>query len=338
MTSHVSVIVPCYNEERTIESLLEAIYSQTYPHELTEVVIADGGSTDQTRELIANFSKEHPDLILKLVDNPARIIPAALNTAVDASSYGIILRLDAHSVPEANYIEQAVRVLEETGAANVGGLWNIAPGDNTWVAKSIAVAAGHFLGAGDARYRIHGEAGPVDTVPFGVFDRDWMERAGAFNTDLLTNEDYEYNVRLQKAGGTIWFDPEIQSTYLARSTLTALAKQYARYGFWKAQMLWMYPETIRWRQLLPPVFVGSLGMWLILAIFWRIAVLFLLFQAGIYSLITVAAGVIEAVRRRKTFFTAGFPLAVWTMHFCWGGAFLWGLLVRFLRRKGGKQA
>jgi hypothetical protein len=143
---------------------------------------------------------------------------------------------------------------------------------------------------------------------------------------------------LQKAGGTIWFDPGIQSTYLARSTLTALAKQYARYGFWKAQMLWMYPETTRWRQLLPPVFVGSLGMWLILAFFWRIAILFLLLQAGIYFLITAAAGVLEAVRRRKAYLAAGFPLAVWTMHFCWGGAFLWGLLVRILRRKGGKQA
>ncbi len=333
--SQVSIIVPCFNEERTILALLEAVYGQTYPTDLMELVIADGGSTDRTREVIAGFQAGHPDLALRLADNPARIIPAALNAAVDASRYEIILRLDAHSIPDRDYVETAVRVLEETGAANAGGLWKIAPGADTWMARSIAAAAGHFLGAGDARYRIDGAAGLVDTVPFGVFSREWMRKVGPFNTGLLTNEDYEYNVRLRKAGGTIWFDPVIRSTYLARSTLCALARQYTRYGYWKARMVWMYPETIRWRQLLPPVFTGALILLSLLAFISGAARILLLIQAGLYLAVTLAAGIAEAARRRSLVLAVGFPLAVWTMHLCWGGAFLWGLLVRVFRRDRG---
>ncbi len=321
-----SLVVPCYNERATIGLLLEAILHQEFPLDDLEVIIVDGMSTDGTREAVAAFAEAHPELSVSVVDNPERVIPAALNRAIEAARGEVIIRLDAHSIPAADYVERCLSTLQETGAANVGGLWEIRPGSSTWIARAIASAAAHPLGAGDARYRIHGEAGEVDTVPFGAFRREWIERVGPFDERLLTNEDYEFNVRLRQAGGKIWFDPRIRSIYFARGTLSDLARQYARYGYWKARMLRRYPHTLRWRQALPPLFVLTTLTLGLAGTFVPWARLLLAVQWGAYSLVTLSAGLLLAVRRRDPALVLGFPLAVWIMHLTWGGAFLWGLV------------
>src|SRR5258706_16067064 len=258
MPPSVSVIVPCYNEEKRIHFLLDAIFAQTYPRTQIDVTIADGHSSDRTREVITDFRRAHPDLHLRVVDNHAQSIPAALNHAIEASSGEIIIRLDAHSGPYPDYVERIVAALEAGKAQNVGGVWEIHPGAETWMAKSIAVAAAHPLGVGDALYRHAREAAYVDTVPFGAWRRTLLDKIGGYDESLLANEDYEFNARIRQAGGKIWLDPSIRSIYFARSTFGSLAKQYFRYGFWKWHMLRRYPGTLRWRQALPPLFVASL--------------------------------------------------------------------------------
>lgn len=326
MTINVSVIVPCYNEARTIGLLLEAIHAQTYPQDALEVIIADGMSTDGTREAIETFKAGHPALAIRVVDNPKRIIPAALNKAIAATSGDVIVRLDAHSVPRPDYVERCVDTLASTDAANAGGIWDIQPSRDTWLGCAVAAAAAHPLGAGAARYRTGGAAGEVDTVPFGAFQRAWLERVGPFDESLLTNEDYEYNVRIRQAGGVVWFDPAIQSTYFARGDLQSLARQYARYGYWKARMAARYPRSLRWRQTLPPLFVLVLFVSGLVAPFFRPASVLFGVQLGLYGAVTLLAGVGEAIIRRAPALVAGFPLALWVMHFSWGGAFLWGAL------------
>ena len=140
----------------------------------------------------------------------------------------------------------------------MGGIWDIQPQGKGWQARAIAAAAAHPFAVGDAYYRFTRAAQEVDTLPFGAFRKSLIERIGAFDEDLLTNEDYEFNVRLRKSGGRIWLDPAIRSVYFARSNLLDLARQYWRYGFWKVRMLRRHPNTIRWRQSLPPLFVLSL--------------------------------------------------------------------------------
>jgi succinoglycan biosynthesis protein ExoA len=324
--SKVSVIVPCFNERHTICSLLRAIHDQTYPLSDLEVIIADGLSTDGTREVIRVFSDEHPNLSICLIDNPERIIPAALNKAIQAANGEVLVRLDAHSIPAKDYIERCLAVLESTGSANVGGMWQIRPSGDGWLARSIAVAASHPLGAGDARYRTGGEAGEVDTVPFGTFKREWVDRVGYFDKTLLTNEDYEFNVRLRQAGGVIWFDPTIQSAYFARRDLPSLARQYARYGYWKARMLRRYPESLRWRQALPPLFVLSVIVLGLASLFWFPACLLMAVQLALYALLVFLVGAVRSFQERDWGILAGFPLAIWTMHFAWGGGFLWSVL------------
>lgn len=319
----VSIIIPCYNEQLTIRSLLEAIGRQTFALNELEVIIADGMSSDQTRQEIASFQSQHPELAVRVVDNPQRIIPAALNRAIEAASGEYIVRLDAHSMPAEDYVERCIQGLESGQAENVGGVWQIEPGRNTLTARAIALAAAHPLGVGDALYRYATQAAYVDTVPFGSFKRSLLNEIGLFDETLLTNEDYEVNTRIRKKGGRVWLNPEIRSIYFARSTYGDLARQYFRYGYWKLRMLKRYPDTIRWRQALPPLFVLSLVGLLLLSIFFNLARYFILFEILFYGLILFIVSLPISIKQKDLRLVAGIVTAIATMHISWGAGFLW---------------
>jgi hypothetical protein len=204
-------------------------------------------------------------------------------------------------------------------------VWEIRPGTDTWIARSIAVAAAHPLGVGDALYRHTKHAAEVDTVPFGSFRRSLVEQVGYFDESLLTNEDYEFNARVRKWGGKIWLDPSIRSIYYARSTLRELMRQYWRYGYWKWRMLRRYPDTLRWRQALPPLFVLSLIGLALLAVFIPFAAWLLAGELLLYFSIMIIAGLRVALQHGRSFFAVGIPLAIAAMHLAWGSGFLWSL-------------
>lgn len=318
----ISIIIPCYNEENTITLLLDALRKQTFPIEKYEVVIADGRSEDGTREKIHAYERLHPEMTIKVVDNDKRIIPAALNLALQAASGEIIIRLDGHSVPAEDYVEKCIRALKATKATNVGGRWDIQPGEATWMAKSIAAAAANPIGVGDALYRYSESPGEVDTVPFGAYYKKTIQNLGGYDESLLANEDYELNVRIRKDGGKIWFDPVIRSVYFARPTLKALANQYYRYGFWKTQMLKRYPETVKWRQALPPLFILSILFLIILAIFTKFGWILLVAELAVYVVILSLFSIRDSYKKKDAGLIFGEPLAIATMHVFWGLGFL----------------
>jgi glycosyltransferase involved in cell wall biosynthesis len=324
----VSIIIPCYNEQSTICLLLGALYGQTYPRQEIEVVIADGLSSDGTRAEIASFQQEHPDFLIRVVDNPRRNIPSGLNCAIAAAQGRFIVRLDAHSIPRPDYVARCVSALEQGLGDNVGGVWDIRPQRQDWLARSIAVAAAHPFGVGDARYRYTEQAQAVDTVPFGAYRRELVERIGPYDERLLTNEDYEFNTRIRMAGGVIWLDPSIRSIYFARPTLGELARQYGRYGYWKARMLRRYPAAIRLRQALPPAFVLSLLVFGVMAVWIPLVRWIIVIELASYALILFLAGIQMTLKNRDISLLIGVPLAIATMHFAWGSAFLWSVLAR----------
>ena len=330
----VSIIVPCYNEQSTIRLLLEALREQTFMRADMEVIISDGMSTDHTRGAIATFQRDHPDLNVRVVDNAHRSIPSAVNRAIESSRGEIIVRLDAHSKPYPDYVEKCVKAIEENRGENVGGVWEIRAGAVTWIAESIAVAAAHPLGVGDALYRHAKQAAEVDTVPFGSFRRTLIEKVGLFDESLLTNEDYEFNARVRKAGGRIWLDPSIRSIYFARKTLMELTRQYWRYGFWKWRMLRRYPNTLRWRQALPPLFVLSLIGLALLAFFFPVAGWILAGELILYISIFILAGLYAGIRQRKPYLIAGLPLVIPIMHIAWGSGLLWSMVSSGFQKNG----
>ena len=298
MPPKVSVIVPCYNEQSTIRPLLEALRSQTFPRAEMEVIIADGMSTDRTRQVIAAFQNDFPDLEVRLVDNTVRTIPAGLNCAIEAARGEFIIRLDAHSKPYSDYVANCIKAHAAGRGDNVGGVWEIQPGAQTWIANSIAAAASHPLGVGDAMYRLAASASEVDTVPFGSYRRTLIAKIGGYNESLLTNEDYEFNTRIRKSGGRVWLDPSIRSIYFSRSTLGELIRQYWRYGFWKWRMLRRFPDTILWIQALPPLFVLSMSVVAIISILLPFAWWLLVAELILYFSVLLLASAYVALKRR----------------------------------------
>lgn len=329
MPVEVSIIIPCKDEGETIRLLLAALKDQTYPQDKIEIIIADGMSVDDTREKIGEFQKESPGMRIVVVDNPKLNIPAALNTGILSSQGKIIIRMDAHSIPSRDYVERCVTALNQGLGDNVGGVWDIRPQTDMPMAKAIAVAAAHPLAVGNALYRHAKKAAYVDTVPFGAFKRDLLDRIGMFDETLLTNEDYEFNARIRKSGGTIWLDPEIRCIYYARKNLGDLGKQYWRYGFWKAQMIKRYPKTLRLRQALPPLMVGSILLLSILSFMSSTAVILLLIELGIYLFCLLAVGIQLAMKEKQMRHIFNVPLAIATMHFNWGAGFIRGLFFHF---------
>lgn len=317
----VSIIVPCYNEGETIHLLLDALLQQNYPTAQMEVVIADAMSEDCTRSKIADFANSHPDLKITIVDNLARTIPAGVNAAAKAAGGKFLVRMDAHSVPDREYVATSIRLLKDGIAENVGGVWEICPGEDTCIARSIAAAAAHPLGAGDALYRIAKKAAYVETVPFGAFRKDTFEKVGRFDESLLSNEDYEFNTRIHLNGGRVWLDPQIHSKYFARKTLRQLARQYWRYGFWKYKMLKRYPDSLRWRQAIPPVFTFLILLLALLSIFSGFARIILASGLGFYFAVLLIFSSIESFKRKNIcYLLMIFPILI--MHFSWGGGFL----------------
>jgi len=322
----VSIIIPCYNEQKRIHTLLAAIYAQTYPRDSIEVVIADGNSTDNTRAIIEGFTLTCPDLSIHLIDNPKRTIPSGLNKGIKASHGDIIIRIDAHSQPYPDYVERCVDALVSGLAENVGGVWEIQPGDQTWMAHSIARAAALPIAVGDAMYRHATKPAYVETVPFGAFKREMLALVGFYDETLLTNEDYEFNSRILQSGGRIWLDPKIRSQYFARSTLAELSMQYWRYGFWKWKMLRRYPKTLRWRQALPPLFVLSLLLTIVAAIFYHQLWIIPLGELIIYYLILMVVSFQTSLQKKNWKLFFGIPPAIITMHFSWGLGLLWSII------------
>jgi succinoglycan biosynthesis protein ExoA len=308
----VSVIVPARNAQSTIAAAIDSIMAQDYDGGI-QVVVADGSTDGATRVVLADYGDR-----IEVVANPSGRTPDALNAAIAASSGEVIVRCDAHAALPPDYIRRAVETLAATGAANVGGIQD-AVGSTLWE-RAVAVAQSTPLGVGDARYRLGGEPGPVDTVYLGVFDRTWLDRVGGFDPRFHRNQDYELNWRIRQAGGVVWFDPGLKVSYRPRSGVGSLARQYFEYGQWKRRMLALHPGSLRLRQTAAPLLVAGLAGSLVVAVFSPVlgAVL-----PGGYLLALLITAARETGRRRD-------PAALLTvvaipvMHLSWGAGFLLG--------------
>jgi len=258
----ISVIIPCRNEKDHIGEFLNTLEDQiTEPEWELEILVADGRSNDGTAEYLCNYATHNPNV--RIIDNPERIVSTGLNAAIQASTGDIIIRMDAHTVYADDYILQCVRVLEESGADNVGGPW-VAEGSGS-LGRAIAAAfQSPFCGGGGKARRI-GYNGEVDTVYLGCWRRSAFARVGLFDPELVRNQDDELNFRIRRKGGRIVQSSRIQSTYTPRSSLRTLFRQYLQYGFWRVAVMRKHGGLASWRQAVPSLFVASIIIGIMLA-------------------------------------------------------------------------
>lgn len=309
----VSVIMPVLNEERHLRSSVRHILEQDYDGEL-EVVIALGPSTDRTDEIAAELVREDPRV--HTVPNPTGRTPCALNAAIEASRHPVVVRVDGHGLLSPGYIRTAVRLLDEKGAANVGGVMH-AEGENDWE-HAVAAAMTSKIGVGNATFHTGGEAGEVDTVYLGVFRRDVLEQQGGYNEEFIRAQDWELNYRIRQAGGLVWFSPELRVAYRPRPSVRSLAKQYKNYGRWRHVVARYHSGSINLRYLAPPVALCAIAAGVVVGVAvtpWGLVV-----PGGYLAAIT--AGSLPAGKGLPAAARARIPLALATMHMSWGWGFL----------------
>lgn len=307
----ISVILPVLNEEKYLEDAVNAILDQKYDGTL-EVILAIAPSHDKTLEIAQNLSKKDSRVVI--VDNPSGRTAAALNLAIAASRYSIIVRVDGHSNIPDNYCQLVSEILEATGAVNVGGV--MAAEGKSLFERSVARAMRSPLGVGASRFHTGGGAGEVDTVYLGAFRKEALLAVGGFDERFTRAQDWELNFRLRQAGGVIYFDPRLVVTYRPRSTVKSLAKQYFEYGRWRRVVSRRHEGTINYRYLAPPFTVAATSISLITG--WLISPIFFV-PALVYALFILIASIIIGKSLGEILCL---PTILLTMHISWGLGFL----------------
>ena len=310
----VTVVVPAKNAEKTLEMAISSVLNQKTDEPL-EICISVAPSTDRTLQIAERIAGENRNVTI--VDNPSGKTPVGLNLAIRNTKGQVIVRLDAHAeLFGDSYISKALETMKATGAANVGGIQK--PVGATPFETAVGIAISSRFGAGDARFRVGGKSGEVDTVYLGVFDRNSIESIGLFDESLIRNQDAELNWRLRESGEKIWFEPELVAIYKPRSTLNELRKQYFNYGKWRRHVVRAHPRSIKWRQLIPPLNTVLFFVGVILGFFWSALFIFPVSYAIAVFFATVAKS-----RTAKDFI---YLLIIFpTIHFSWSAGFLKGI-------------
>jgi cellulose synthase/poly-beta-1,6-N-acetylglucosamine synthase-like glycosyltransferase len=251
-----SIVIPCLNEELYIEPVVRAAMEQEYPREKLEILVADGGSTDRTRAIVAALAAEDPRV--RLVDNPGRFPSAGMNEGIKRSRGAVIVRMDAHAEYALDYVRASVDALRRTGAANVGGAAR--PRHKGRFQQALCVALGSRLGMGGAAFRDPDREGFVDTVFNGAFRREVFEQIGLFDASARTNEDAEMNQRIIESGGRVFLSREVVAYYYPRASLHALARQYFSYGKGRARTLLRHGRLLSPRPVIPFMTVSTFAV------------------------------------------------------------------------------
>jgi GT2 family glycosyltransferase len=328
----VSIVVPCRNERRFIADLVSDLLANDYPADRRELLVVDGMSDDGTREVLAHLTGQHS--ALRVIDNPERITPAALNRGIEAARGEIILRADAHASYPRTYVRRLVEALQATGAGNVGGMKRFVAGGPGPLAQAIALALGHPFGTGGARYRRSTEEiVPVDTVPFGCFPRTVFDRVGLFDPDLVRNQDDEFNARLLRAGERVLLVPGVQVDFYARPSLPQLARMHYQYGLFKPLVVRKLGQVPTARQLVPAAFLVCLALAAMAAVLVpAFGVPLLLGLLALYLVASLLVSVAAALRMRRAAALL-MPLAFAAMHFGYAWGYLRGLPAVWARQR-----
>ncbi len=319
----ISIIIPCRNEERFIGKCLESILAQDYPREQLEIIIADGMSTDKTREILSNYADKYN--FIQCFDNPKKLAAAALNLMIPKAKGEIIIRMDAHNIYFKDYVSKSMRYLYECKADNVGGIWVTLPGAETITAKAIALALSSNFGIGNALFRT-GTKKPVytDTVPFGCYKREIFDKIGFFDEEAWRNEDDEFNLRLIKNGGKILLAPDIVSYYYARETFGKLWNMYYQYGYFKPQSVMKLKGIFTLRQLVPAMLTASLMILFLAGFFNKYFFLLFFVEAVIYFFINFVVSFFIAIKNKSTLLPF-LMIAFMAVHFSYGIGYLKGI-------------
>jgi len=316
----VSVVMPVLDEARHVRTAVEHVLAQEYPGDL-ELVVAVGPSTDGTGAMVAGLAAEDPRV--RAVPNPTGSTPCGLNAAIAEARHDVVVRVDGHAVLPPDYVRLAVDLLRRTDADNVGGV--MAAEGVTPFERTVARAMTSPLGVGGARFHTGGDEGPADTVYLGVFRREVLAKLGGYDEAFARAQDWELNFRIRRAGGLVWFSPELRVSYRPRGSLRALAKQYRDYGRWRRVVMRQHPGSVTPRYLAPPAAVLGLSAGVVVGLAGlagRSPTMAGGFGVPACYAAALGLGALLTGRGLPPSGLARLPVVYATMHLAWGWGFL----------------
>jgi GT2 family glycosyltransferase len=329
----VSAIIPCRNERAYIRACLESVINADYPRDRLEILVADGMSSDGTREVIDEFARRDPRV--KRLDNPKRILAAAWNTGIRAARGEVVIALNAHTVFPPSYIPTCIAHMEQyPDAAYVGGVVKTLPQHDTAVGRALALAVSHPFGVGGSRFRTGADA-PMwtDTAAFGGYRRSLFDEIGLFNEELVRSQDMELHLRLKKAGKRILLVPAMVGEYYTRTKMSAYLRYCFINGLWLTLPLRYSPYMLSMRHLVPMAFVlalltTGLAGFADARAWWITAT-----TAALYLAANLSAALTIAVKRRDVRYLLTMPPAFAALHVLYGTGTLVGLVQAVCSRR-----
>jgi glycosyltransferase involved in cell wall biosynthesis len=313
----VSAIVPCRNEEKFIARCLDSVILQEYPKENLEILAVDGQSRDKTREIILGYARKYS--YIKILDNPKKFTPMAMNLGIKAAKGEIVMKLDAHTIYDKNYILKCALGLDKYHADNVGGVLRSEASRNTLVARAIAVSLASKFGAGNSYVKIGVEEPKwVDAVAFGCFKKETLERVGLYDERMVRSQDFELNQRLRANGGKILLLPDAVGIYYPSSTLKSFFKHNFSDGLWVTYPLKFGKFVFSWRHLLPLFFVLSLIILSVLAYFSKFFLFIFICEVGLYIAVNLYSSAKLAWANKKFGFLFVLPIVFLARHLGYG--------------------
>ena len=314
--------MPIRNEADFIERAIRSVLDNDYPPEKMEILVVDGMSDDGTRDIVRRLSEA--DSRVKMLDNPCRIVPTAMNIGLKAARGDIFTRIDGHAEVQKDFISKSVECLREQPEAWVvgGSIKTIA---DSYTGQAIASAMQSPIGVGNARFRLGHYEGWVDTLAFGTHHKWVVDKVSTFDEELVRNQDDEFNLRIILAGGKIWMSKDIQSTYYSRGSLSKLWRQYFQYGFWRIRTLQKHKRPAGFRQLMPLLFVLSLLLMGLAGFVWKPLWIVLAVETILYFLALVI-GTLDVGRKSGWRYAPLAPIIFAILHFAYGIGSLCGQL------------
>jgi succinoglycan biosynthesis protein ExoA len=324
----ISVVIPCFNERQHIETCVRSILSQERPPGGLELLVVDGLSEDGTREILKRLASEHPEL--RVVDNPRRITPCAMNAGIREARGQYVAILGAHCQYAADYLWTCAALLHEHPEVSCVGGPAVSRGRGLF-GQAVAAAMSHPVGIGNAKHRYPTYEGYAEGACYPVFRKEVFEKVGLYDEMLVRNQDDELNFRLARHGEKVFISPRARYTYFIRETPSQLFRQYFDYGYWRVAVLRKHRLPASLRQIMPPLFMSFMLVGVILGLslpgWWRLT-------AGALPLVYGATLFIAGAEQGGK---AGwrvavlFPVAAAIMHAAYAAGFVWGLLKNHYR-------
>ncbi|WP_052760790.1 MULTISPECIES: glycosyltransferase family 2 protein [Photorhabdus] len=327
---NISVICPILNEEKYIKGCIESLLKQDYPTEQLEIIFIDGCSSDNTLKVIQSYIEKYE--FIKLLYNPEKHVPAALNIGIKNSSGEYIARIDAHSNYPSNYLSKLYSLSKQFDIDNIGGVLSTKPCNPTIIAHTIAYALSSHFGMGNSHFRIGvNNIKKVDTVPFGFFKRNIFDKIGLFDEDLIRNQDDEFNNRIIKHGGNIYLAPDIIVDYYPRDSIKKTCSMFYQYGLFKPLVNLKLKTTTSFRQLIPPTFVLGLILGLILSFINPIFSYLYISCIFIYLSLALLVSIKAHIKNKKNYIFL--PLIFLCIHLSYGSGYLIGIMKIIFNKK-----